>query len=147
MTHDTSVVSEKVKKSIHKRTFIDSYWNLSSIKLFSNSMELYSIEDVSFFVKKIIQNKQNVYNYEFIEILSALCVNFLDYSYRQKSKINVDISFNYLNTLPSIPQFFIYKLLSRYYQALFQKDTQTKKEIKHTLYISGFKKFVNSLPN
>ncbi len=144
-------IPNKTKKEIKRILFEDDDWteNELTIRLFANSLLIFSKNEFDFYMNDILDKYVNaIGNKEFYfqKVLATLCVDALYIAYYQNDKDIALKTFKLICNLPEMPEFFIYKMLGNYYRALFNNNIQKCKEIRQFMTNNGLPDFVKTIP-
>lgn len=146
LRHDPSLIDDELRFFIKKNLFNGLNWTISNLKLFVNSMFIYEIDELAFFVHSILKKYRATDNEELQKITASICINFLDLSYRNADSTFWNEILSFIKDLPNTPDLLMYKLLAKYYQALLAKDPTTLKQIRDILLLGGYHKYLDLLP-
>lgn len=152
VTHTIDKISPKTVKEIKRMLFESPDWtrNEITIRLFSNSLLIFTDNEFNFYVNSILDSylgrleKEGFYMQK---IIAVLCINCLDICYSHQNIELVSKICKLINELPEFPDFFIYKALSNYYQDLFKNNNEKAKELRSFLAENGLPNFIKNLPN
>ncbi|MCW8106451.1 hypothetical protein ONZ78_06620 [Lactobacillus mulieris] len=111
-------------------------------------MRIYDLDQLTFFMASIM-NKFSDFkgvNLEIVEVIAAISVNYLDNCYENNEFNQSRNVQNYLEKMPANLTLFAYKLLGRYYQALFDKNTTELTNIRQVFIDCGYQTFIQLLP-
>lgn len=134
-----SLVNDDLKDKISNIIFKGSDTSESTLKLFSYAMGTYNFNSLTYLTKSILNEYQSSIN----NTVAIICVNFLYLSSINDYNSVVDVAINYLKNLPNIPEFFMHRLMGKYYSAYFSNRQSTLKEIRKILKENGFSNYVD----
>jgi len=142
-----TILNKQDEDLIRKELFNGLNWSIPTLKLFTNSMFIYTSDELSFLLTSILNKYQTTKNETVQKFIASICINFLDLCYKRKNFTFWKKGISFLFSLPSTPELLMYKLLGKYYQAILEKDKTTIDHIKTTLMLSGFSNYIELLPN
>lgn len=141
-------LSDSLMQKLRAELFKQNSWSLSSLKIFRLTMRIYDLDQLTFFMASIM-NKFSDFkgvNLEIVEVIAAISVNYLDNCYENNEFNQSRNVQNYLEKMPANLTLFAYKLLGRYYQALFDKNTTELTNIRQVFIDCGYQTFIQLLP-
>ncbi len=139
---------EPFLQKLRAELFKQNSWSLTSLKIFRLTMRIYDLDQLTFFMASIM-NKFSDFkgvNLEIVEVIAAISVNYLDNCYENNEFNQASNVQNYLEKMPANLTLFAYKLLGRYYQALFCKNTTELTHIRQVFIDCGYQTFIQLLP-
>lgn len=139
---------DKLKKDVKKLIFNAEEWNLFSLTIFGNSMVLYELDELNFLVNSILIkyiNEVDNLSEKVQKILAGIVINYIYSCFKNKVYSLTSFPLKFLKDLPNIPSMFIYKMLGKYYESIFNDNEDERKIIEENLKMCGYKKLLNSL--
>lgn len=135
-------ISKNEKQYIKKTIFETDNWTENSLRLFAISMSIFDQNEINSIVKSIVKNIQNINSLpeEKQKIISAILVNYLSYSIKNKDCIknnNIDISIKILQSLIIDPKNCFAKIMANYYEAILDNKFEKAKAISNFLKENG----------
>lgn len=151
LTNQLSKLTQKDKDRYKRFLFNADNWvdNISSLRLFSNTMMVFDNSELDSLMNQLINN----FSWDFkrrdlrIEkIVVAACVNYIDICYRRKNTDNLNEIFQVIDNLPLWPEFFVYRVVTNYFRNMINGDKIKATELKHFLSQNGLDNIVKKLP-
>ena len=151
-THDEKAMKKltnKQKNTIKNIIFKESYNGdeYYHILLIANLMQVYSVEDATFFVKSIIRRYQDITKVDKkTEIaLSVLLINYVDWCFKKKEFKLCEKSLDYIKRLPDDIELAFSKILGLYFDKLIHGNKEKAESVKRVLNDSGYKTIVKRM--
>ena len=119
------------------------------LQLFSSSMQLFNIERLNIYMKKILLKYRDNINKENFEVqrrIASIGINYLAATYNQTNKSLFNEVILLLNNLSENPDLLMYKMLRLYFIYLKEGKKQQLEEILTILKEAGYSRFINNLP-
>lgn len=150
LSGDIKDMSYQQKNKIIKLVFSSEEWTLNqdSLKLFGRCMELFSSEQLNLFMGSVLKRYKEIENWpsDVQERVATICINYLYNVWDKIVPYKLFQIFELIDRLPATPNFCIQKIISGYFKAQIDKDTNKQVMIKNILIISGYKNIVEKLP-
>lgn len=119
------------------------------LQLFSSSIQLFNIERLNIYMKKILLKYRDNINKENFEVqrrIASIGINYLAATYNQTNKSLFNEVILLLNNLSENPDLLMYKMLRLYFIYLKEGKKQQLEEILTILKEAGYSRFINNLP-
>lgn len=119
------------------------------LQLFSSLMQLFNIERLNIYMKKILLKYRDNINKENFEVqrrIASIGINYLAATYNQTNKSLFNEVILLLNNLSENPDLLMYKMLRLYFIYLKEGKKQQLEEILTILKEAGYSRFINNLP-
>lgn len=149
MTNDFSNIDDATKLKIRQLLFVDNWtnnpWNL---RLFGNSMQLFSPRYLDIYMSQILRRYQNISEFPLKtqERICGICINYLYNTYHAPNmEVWKQISL-FLKNTAQYPSLTSYRIVGLYFFAFHEKDTDTTKKILEILSKSGDIRMIPLLP-
>ncbi|MDN6968356.1 helix-turn-helix domain-containing protein [Oenococcus sp. UCMA 17063] len=151
LENNLDAIDQDTKAEIIHEFNKNENWTQSrdSIRLFANTMPIFSSEQLNYFVGALLNKYQKTRNMSDIaqERIAISCINYLHICCTKNLKNkNISQSLMLLRELPQLPHMLMYKVIGRYYQAIFSHHLDKASEIKEDLKSSGYSDFTKNLP-
>lgn len=149
LKEDYTSIDINTKKLIFRKIFTEDNWtdNQNSLRLFGNSMFLWSFEDTSIVIGHVFKKYKNIRNYssDIQERIGQICSNYL-YNGRNHSKMTQILrAITLLKKMDESPHLILYKMIGNFFEAYYANDTSKMIIIKSSIKSCGFKSVVNKL--
>lgn len=141
-------IPEDLKRKLKDFVFQHNEWDAHSLQIFRETMRVYDLDELSFLVNSILGKYPNPreININLQEIVGAICINFLDICYEFNQVELIARPLAYLKKIPAQKELLMIKVLTDYYNAVFNHDKKTCMEISSVLKNAGWQDFVKTLP-
>ena len=127
----------QVKAEIKKTFWELESWNVNSLWVISNSMEIFDFYDLEGLVYCVFRNFSDFHDYddEIIKLLAKITLNYLEICLSQDNvnEQEVERTQKYLNKLPSTSIAAFEKIKGNYFLAIHRADHQAAKKFKKIL--------------
>ena len=137
------------KNSIRNLIFKESYNGdeYYRIILIANLMQVYSVEDATFFVKNILRHYHDISKLDRkIKVaLSVLAINYVDWCFKKNRFELCKEPLEYIKNMPNNIELAFSKILGLYFEELISGHKEKGKKIKDILYESGYKSIVSRM--
>lgn len=145
VTNEIDEISKNIQKEIKRILFEnDELDDELTLRLFCNSMLIFSRNELNFYMNEILDKysvRWSQEDFQHQKIIASICTNYLYVNFN-KNNFKIDFRvFSLLDQLPEMPEFFIYKALRNYYQAILDKDLSKCKSIRDFLAQNGLPDF------
>lgn len=150
MTNDFSNIDTATKQRIRQLLFVDNWTdNQWTLRLFGNSMQLFSKTHLDIYMSQILKRYQNISEFPLKkqERICGICINYLYNTYKSPSLKVWSQTLTLLKLSSQYPSLSIYKLDGIYFRALIEKDISTISNIRNLLFKDGDSRLLNILPN
>lgn len=133
-----------IRNLIFKESYNDEYYR---IILIANLMEVYSVEDATFFVKNILRHYKDISKLDRkIKVaLSVLVINYVDWCFRKNKFELCKEPLEYIKNMPNNIELAFSKILGLYFQEQIDGHKEKAKKIKDILFESGYKSIVRRM--
>lgn len=140
-----------IKEKFSQRLSDADDWTTNKLflQLFGSSMMIFNIERLNVYMSKILKvyiRKIDQCSFEIQRRIGAICVNYLGRIYQDKDTRLLNQTLKLLNKISPTPDLLMYRLLGKYFEALFNKNQMKVDSILDTLKLAGYEKFVVNLP-
>ena len=141
-------LSQMEKNKIKRKFYEVENWaeNVSTLQLFSNSMLIFDFDELEYYMRQILKTDIKNKPISTQRIIASICMNYFYNCYKNKQSDSAVYGFRIIDSLASIPDFGIYKIVANYYKALFSGDKKSADEIISFLNKYGAKVVANTLP-
>ena len=144
-------IDSKILEKFSKKLADADNWTTDKVflQLFGSSMMLFDMERLNIYMRKILKKyifDIDQYSFEVQRKIGAICINYLGRSYKEKNRQYLDDILLLLDHMSAIPDLLMYKLLGKYFKALFDEDSEKVKRILNLLKYVGYEKFIINLP-
>lgn len=151
VTNTVDKLDPQIENEVSKILFENENWTIDimTLRLFCNSMILFSNRHLLFAIKEIIDqynNNINSYSTHVQYLICAICSNYLQNCYLRHIRDYSSDIFFLLDQMPIHPQLLFFKIISRYYKALFAKDIFQINDCKNDLKKYGYDRYLKILP-
>ncbi|MBP2058554.1 transcriptional regulator with XRE-family HTH domain [Lactobacillus colini] len=141
----------KIIEKLSKKLSEADNWNTNKVflQMLGSSMMLFSIARLNIYMKSILKKytkEINQYSFEIQRRIGSICINYLNRIYKEKNTYLLKPTLELLDKMSPIPDLLMYKLLGKYFEALFTMNKVEANSIKELLCKSGYEKFVINLP-
>ncbi len=121
LTDKISDLSDNKKQQIRSQIFKSDGWNKTSLSLFSDAMDLFEFDELAILVNSVLKQARAKENpsMSYQRIMAGVMVNFADRCYREHMAELAQHPLAYICELPPLPELMFYKLLGKYFLALF----------------------------
>lgn len=136
-------LSSKFKNEIIQEFTGHNNWkeNIDSIRLLGNCMQVFSIEQLDYFVQELVDHysEKSCFSEKLIERVAIVCNNYLYYCYyfQVKGK-KVDVCLKFLKGLDDRMHFMFYRIASYFYGYLFEGKKDKARQLKDRLITWGY---------
>lgn len=152
LTKRSDKLDPKIKNRIIFKIQNNFNWvdNVQALRLFATSLVILPSEmvenEMKFFFVKV--NKMKNISERMLERYAMLCDNYLHWKIDndEEKNSNVQNALKFLDKLPDVPHFVIYRISEKYYQNLFKGDISSAQKIRKELLRLGCKTGVNNWP-
>lgn len=137
-----------LKNKLKQYILFNNNWNIHSLKIFRETMRIYEIDELNFLVGTILTKYQNpnILSDSLQECIGAICVNYLDNCYEKNSTKLIKEVLTYIFKMKSKNQLLLIKILGKYYDSIFKKDSTTCNQIINVLNIANYTDLTSVLP-
>ena len=139
-------VKEEISNELNKKD--DWTRNKEFLQLFSSSMQIFSIERLNIYMKKILREYKDTISKESYEVqrrIASVCINYLGRAYNSTDTV-VDDNIIFLKNLSENPDLLMYKMLRLYFVYLRQNNQEKMNDILSLLREVGYSQFIRNLP-
>lgn len=156
LKNELGLIDPKVKKQLFIEFSKEENWmtNPTSLRLFTNTMPIWSQENLSFFIGRLIDKIEK--NKEITELNQErylrILENYLTVCYQRKTHEepttakNIQKTFDCIFELSSSVHFFLYKIVAIYLQELFLGHKEDARKIKNNMKKYGYQDLVKNWP-
>ncbi|MEK3546170.1 helix-turn-helix transcriptional regulator [Lactobacillus crispatus] len=146
---DYSLIPTSERKRLKNMILSTKNWNENNLRLFSIAMQLFEIEEVNIIVLSVFSKYQSINELSdnFQKIISAIAVNFLEYSHYCEVKQNkyTKAAIGILDSLTEEPKNCFARIMKSYYQKIFDDDIGAAEEILKFLSETGMSNIVSKI--
>ena len=141
----TSDQKNSIRNLIFKESYSDEEYY--RIILIANLMQVYSVEDATFFVKNILRHYHDISKLDRkIKVaLSVLAINYVDWCFKKNRFELCKEPLEYIKNMPNNIELAFSKILGLYFEELISGHKEKGKKIKDILYESGYKSIVSRM--
>ena len=139
-------VKEEISNELNKKD--DWTRNKEFLQLFSSSMQIFSIERLNIYMKKILREYKDTISKESYEVqrrIASVCINYLGRAYNSTDTVVDDIII-FLKNLSENTDLLMYKMLRLYFVYLRQNNQEKMNDILSLLREVGYSQFIRNLP-
>lgn len=148
-TGNLKLISEDDVKRIKNRIFKTENWTEDELRLLAIAMPIFNIDELNFIISSIFDRYKNIneLSNSLREKISAIAVNFLEYSYRCQNGKNkyTEKAIKVLDTLDEEPKNCFAKIMEQYYKNLFDDNKEKAQNIINFLYQNGLKDLTKNI--
>lgn len=149
LTNNFSNIDAATKQRIRQLLFVDNWTdNQWTLRLFGNSMQLFSSRYLDIYMLQILRRYQNISKFP-IKVQERICTIYINYLFNTYQAPNMKvwekISTSLKNTT-QYPSLTSYRIVGLYFFAFHEKDADTTKEILVILDKSGDTRMIPLLP-
>lgn len=149
LTNNFNDIDTDTKRKIQQLLFIDDWTNNQwTLRLFGNSMQLFSPHYLDIYISQILRRYQNISKFP-LKIQERICTIFINYLFNTYHAPNMKIwrkIFVLLKNTAQYPSLTIYRIIGLYFLALQEKDITTIENILEILTKSGDTRIIPLLP-
>lgn len=142
-------LDEKTKEDLSKNMFINDNWTKEkdSLRLFSNSMIIIDRNILPTLMKSVLRtySDEKRLSVEVQERISSICINYLYVCFKKHILNNVEETIAFLKKLSESPSLMFNKILSYYFECLFNGNDSDASKIRDILAKSECNQFLNKL--
>lgn len=142
-------LDEKTKEDLSKNMFINDNWTKEkdSLRLFSNSMIIIDRNILPTLMKSVLRtySDEERLSVEVQERISSICINYLYVCFKKHILNNVEETIAFLKKLSESPSLMFNKILSYYFECLFNGNDSDASKIRDILAKSECNQFLNKL--
>ena len=142
-------LDEKTKEDLSKNMFINDNWTKEkdSLRLFSNSMIIIDRNILPTLMKSVLRtySDEERLSVEVQERISSICINYLYVCFKKHILNNVEETIAFLRKLSESPSLMFNKILSYYFECLFNGNDSDASKIRDILAKSECNQFLNKL--
>lgn len=151
ITNTVDKVNSQIESEVSNILFDNENWTteIMTLRLFGNSMILFSDRHLLFAISEIIEkydSKLDLYSTHVQYLIGTICINYLQNCYQRKIKRYVNDVFDILSQMPIHPQLLFIRILTDYYSALFKEDSLKITDVKNDLRKYGYEEYISNLP-
>lgn len=148
--NELNEISDETRKEIKKEFDEGNEWTKRSelLKLFANTMPLWSQDELNFFVGRLLIAAKNEQVTELmLERYLRIFENYLATCYERNCNDRVDEIIDYIINATSPIHFMIYRINALYMKALFKNDKGQAAKIKSDMNSYGYGKIITNWPD
>ncbi|MBD5429455.1 helix-turn-helix transcriptional regulator [Lactobacillus sp.] len=149
LTNNFSDIDVITKQKIQQLLFIDNWTdNQWTLKLFGNSMQLFSSHYLDIYMSQVLRRYQNISEFplKIQERICTMCINYLFNTYQTPNTVVWKKISKLLKNTAQYPSLSIYRIIGLYFFAFQEGDTTTTENILKILSKSGDTRVIPLLP-
>ena len=143
-----SSLTQMEKNKIKRKFYEVENWtdDISTLQLFSNSMLIFDFDELEYYMRQILKNDIKSKSVNIQRIIASICMNYFHNCYVNNKFDSTIYGFRIIDSLTPIPDLGIFRIVAKYYKAMFSGDETSANEIIEFLNKYEVKEIANILP-